>query len=150
MRQSQQFGQDDAALGKPEVIGLESRQDQIERLGADRFRDELRREEAVEFRAGVIVNMDGAVRAFRQRLADRLLNAGRADARHHHFAAVFLLQAQGLFERECVRLIGFVAQIRVSNPGRVLRQPQRRVFGGNLFDAHQDFHGKLSCLSKGF
>ena len=54
---------------------------------------------------GVALDVDGAVGATRQRLAQHLGHARRAGRAHDHFAAVLLLEPQALFERVRVRLV---------------------------------------------
>ena len=64
----------------------------------------------------------------------------RAHRKSDHFAAVFFLQAQRLFQREAVRLVGLEADVGLANPRRVLLDAQRRVLRRHLLDADDTFH----------
>ena len=82
--------------------------------------------------------MDSAVRALGQRFLDGLLHALGAHGKRDHFAAMFFLQAQSFFERVTIRLVHLESDIGFLDP--VSGDGERRVFGGNLLDTHDNFH----------
>ena len=90
----------------------------------------------------VVGNVNSAVGALGQGFLDGLLHALRAHGERDHFPAVFFLQAQRFFERVTVRLVHLESDIGFLDP--VAGDGQRSVFGGNLLDAHDNFHDILS------
>jgi len=82
--------------------------------------------------------VDAAVRALGERFFDGLLHALRAHRERDDFASVLFLEAKGFLERVAVRLVHFKANVRFLDP--VSGDCQRRVFRGNLLDAHDDVH----------
>ncbi len=105
--------------------------------GARQKRRDVERIPGIE---AVRFDVDGAIGALGQGLADGLRGARRAGAHHNHFAAVFFLELQRRFQGVRVGLVDFVAEIGVLNPavGRV--KTQRRIAGRNLLERNQDFH----------
>jgi hypothetical protein len=95
----------------------------------------------IELEEFVIGDVDAAIGALGQGFFDGLLGALGAHGDGDHFAAVLFLQAQGFFEGVGVGLVGFKADIGFADPGAAFGDGERRVLGGNLFDANADFQG---------
>ena len=91
-------------------------------------------------RQRVRFDVDRAVRAARQRLANHLRRTRRARREDHHFAAVLLLEPQRLFQRVGVRLVQLEAGVLIANPGLRLVDPKLPLPGDDLFDADGDLH----------
>ena len=127
------------------VVTLQAGQDQIEIFRLDRGGEGARGRERIEFEEIRVGNVDAAVSAFCERFLNGLLGAFGTHGDGHHFAAVFFFQAQGFFECEGVRLVGFEADIGFANPRAAFENGERSVFRGNLFDANCDFQ---ECLRK--
>ena len=145
VRPAQQLGQNHAGLREAVVVRLQPGEDQIEVLVLDRRRKGLGGVEGVERDEAVAFQMDGAIGALGQGLAQYLLRARRAAGDDHHFSAVLLFLAQRLFQRVGVRLVHFVGNI-FANPRAALVQLQRRVFLRDLLHADQDLHPALLPL----
>ena len=122
MRQTEPLGQDDAGLRESLVVGLQAGEDEVEPLVRHRRAERLGDHERVGAGERVALDVDRAVGAARQRLAQHLRDArgpGRAD---DHFAAVLFLEPQRLLERVGVGLVHLVAGVLLANPGsRVVR-----------------------------
>ncbi len=88
--------------------------------------------------------MNAAIRAFGERFLDGLLHALRSHGERDDFAAMFFFEAQSFFERVAVRLVHLEANVGFANP--VSGDGQRGVFGGNLFNAHDNVHGSSPCI----
>ena len=146
VRPAQQLGQDHAGLGKAVVVGLQAGEDQVEVFVLDRSREGLRGIEGIEGNEAVAFQMDGAVGALGQRLAQNLLRARRAAGDDHYLAAMLFLLAQRLFQRVGVGLVHFVGNI-VANPRAALVQLERRVFLRDLLHADQDLHQGSSGIA---
>ena len=93
------------------------------------------------------VDVQRAIGAARERLANHLLHARRAGRAHHHLAAVLLAQPQALLERIRVRLVHLVTDILVANPGLVVVETRLPLAGRNLLDTDSDFHGREAVRS---
>ena len=98
----------------------------------------------------VVLDVDRAVGAARQRLADDLRDARRPGRADDHLAAVLLLQPQRLFERVGVRLVHLEAGVLLADPGLGVVQARLPLAGGDLFDADGDFHWstQFSCRAR--
>ena len=106
----------DAGLREALIVGLQSGQDQVELLVLHRRRQRGCHGKRIGARQAIVFDVNGAIGAARQRLAQHLGHArgsGRAD---DHFPAVLLLQAQALFERVRVRLVHLVAGVLLADP----------------------------------
>ncbi len=82
--------------------------------------------------SAVILDVDRAIGAARQRLANHLLHArgpGRAD---HHLAAVLLAQPQALLERVGIGLVHLVGHVLLANPRLVVVQTRLPLAGRAL------------------
>ena len=90
--------------------------------------------------SAVVLDVDGAIGAARQRLAKHLRDARRPGRADDHLAAVLLLEPQRLLERVGVRLVHLVAGVLLANPGLGVVQPRLPVAGGDLLDADGDLH----------
>ena len=139
VRPAQQLSQDDAGLGKAVVVRLQAGEDQVEGLVLNRRRERFGGVEGIEANESVAFEMDGAVGALGQRLAQNLLRARRAAGDDHDLAAVLFLLAQRLFQRVGVGLVHFVGNV-VANPRAALVQLERRVLLRDLLHADQDLH----------
>ena len=98
------------------VVGLQAGQDQVELLVRHRGRQRVGDHERVGGAQRVVLDVDRAVGAARERLADHLLHARRARRADDHLAAVLLAQAQRLLERVGVRLVHLVADVLLADP----------------------------------
>ena len=142
VRPSQLFGQHHARLRKSVVIRLQASKDQVEILILHRGSKRLRGIEGVKTDKGIAFQVDGAVRALSEPLAQHLLRARGTAGDNHDLASVLLLLAQGLFQRVGIRLVDFVGNV-LANPCSALVQLQRSVLLRDLLHAHQDFHPAL-------
>ncbi len=106
----------DAGLAVAEIVGLQAGEDQVGRSRFERGGQQPRGGQRVEGAQIVFFDVDGAVGAFGQRLADGLRGARRAGAQRDDFAAVLLLQLQRLFERVGVGLVDLVGEIGFLDP----------------------------------
>ena len=88
----------------------------------------------------VVFDVNRAVGAARQRLANHLLHPRRPCRADDHLAAVLLAQAQRLLERIGVRLVHLVADVLFADPGLVVAQARLPLAGGDLLDADGDLH----------
>ena len=86
----------------------------------------------------VVFQMNRAIRALGQRLAQHLLRPRRAAGDHDDFAFVLFPLPQRLFQRERVRLVHFVRNI-FANPRAAFVELERRIFLRHLLHANQDF-----------
>ena len=100
--------------------------------------------ERIGARQPIVFDVDGAVGAARQRLADHLRDARRPGRADDHFAAVLLLQPQRLFERVGVGLVHLEAGVLIANPGLVVVETRLPLAGGHLLDADGYLHGRYS------
>ena len=91
----------------------------------------------------IVFDVNRAIGAARQRLANHLRDARRPGRADDHFAAVLLLQPQRFLERVGVGLVHLEAGVLVANPGLVVVQAGLPLAGGHLLDADGDFHWYL-------
>ena len=96
--------------------------------------------ERIGGRERIILDMQRAIGAAGQGLANHLLHARRPGRADHHFAAVLLAKAQGLLERIGVGLVHFVADVLIADPGLVVVQARLPLAGRDLLDTDCDFH----------
>ena len=117
MGDAEQFGEDDAGLAEAEVVGLEAGEDEVGRLGADGVGEQLRAAASVSREArSSSFDVDGAVGALGERLAQGGGDAFRAGAEDDHLAAVLLLELQRLFEGVGVGLVDGVGEVVFVDP----------------------------------
>ena len=90
-----------------QIVGLQAGQDQIGLLGLGGFGQQFGDAQRVEGRQIFFLDVNGAVGAFGQRLANGLRGARGSGAQRHHFATVLFLQPQRFFEREGVGFVDF-------------------------------------------
>ena len=91
----------------------------------------------------VVGDVNAAIGALRQGFLDGLLDALRAHRKRDYFAAMLFFQAQRFFERVAIRLVHFESDIGFADPVAAFDDGERRVFGGNLLDADDDFHDEF-------
>ena len=97
MGPAQQFGQDDAGLRVAVVVRLQAGEDQVELFVFDGGGEGLGGVEGVEADEGIIFEVDGAVSALSQRLAQHLLGPGGTGGDGDDFSAMLLFLAERLF-----------------------------------------------------
>ena len=136
------FRHDHADLREPLIVGLQAGEHEIEPLVFHRAGQRRARHERVRARQPIVLDVDGAVGAARERFADYLRDARRPRRAHHHFAAVLLLQPQRLFERIRVRLVHLEAGVGFTNPRFVVVEARLPFARRDLFDANGDLHGE--------
>ena len=139
VRPAQQFRQDHAGLRVTVVVGLQAGEDEIEFFLFDGSGEGSGGIESVQTNERVVFQMDGAVRALRQRLAQNLLRPRRTGGNDNYFAPMLLFLAERFFEREGVRLIDFVRNV-FADPGAGFVQLERRILLRHLFHADQNLH----------
>ena len=139
VRPAQQLRQQHAGLRIAEVVRLQAGEDQVEGFILDRRGKGARNVEGVQGDEAVVFQMNGAVGALGQRLAQHLLRPRRTGGDHHHFAAVLFPLPQRLFQRIRVGFVHLIAHV-FTNPGCPLIQLQRRVLLRYLLHANQDLH----------
>ena len=110
-------------------------------LGGGGFRQQLGDAQRVERGQVFFLDVNGAVGAFGQRLADGLRSARRPGAQRDHFAAVLLLQLQRLFERVSIRLIDLETEVALLNPAAARIDAKLRIADRNLLDGNDNLHG---------
>src|ERR1700722_2015731 len=86
-----------AGLTEAVIVTLQSGQYEIEFFFLDRRREIRRCAKRIELRKIIVSDMNTAVRAFRERFFDRLLDALWAHRERDDFAAVLFLQPQRFF-----------------------------------------------------
>ena len=91
--QPQQLGQNHAGLRVAVIVGLQPGEDQVKLFVFDGRGKGLGRVERIEADELVVFEMNGAIRALGQRLAQHLLGPRRTAGNDHHFA--FVLFASG-------------------------------------------------------
>ena len=143
VRKAEQFGEQHAGLAETLVVALQAGEDQIELFVFDCGSQRTRGRQRIEFVELIVGNVDSAVGAFGQSFFDGLFGAVGTHGDGHDFAALFFFQAQGFFEREAVRLIRFEADVGFADPRAAFDDGERRILGGNLFDADSDFQESL-------
>ena len=117
MRHAELLGEHDADLAEALVVGLQPGQHEVELLVADRRGQRLGHRDRIGRRQRVGLDVDGAIGAARQRLADHLRRARRPGRADDDLAAVLLLEPQRLFERVGVGLVELEAGVLVADPG---------------------------------
>ena len=95
----------------------------------------------------VVFDVQRAIGAARQRLANDLLHARRAGRADDDLATVLLAKPQRLLERVGVRLVHLVADVLLADPGLVVAQPRLPFAGGDLLDADGDLHERVAARS---
>ena len=141
MRQPQQLGHNHSRLPKPQVFGLQSREQQIGALLLCSRSQQPRHAQRVARANVVACNVDSAVRALGQRFADSLPNPLWPRRQHNHLAAELFLELQRLFESVSVRLVESKLQIAFFNTTwRKSRCRNCASRSGDLFDSYDDFH----------
>ena len=116
MRDAEPLGEDDAGLAVALVVGLEAGEHEVELLVRHRRRERVGDDERVGRGERVVLDVQRAIRAARERLADHLLHARRPGRADDHLAAVLLAQAQRLLERVGVGLVHLVADVLFADP----------------------------------
>jgi len=94
------------------------------------------------------LDMNRAIGAARERLANHLLDTRRTGAADHHFPAVPLAQSQRFLERVGVRLVHLVADVLLADPGLVVVEPRLPLAGRNLLDTDGDLRSYPSYFLK--
>ncbi len=100
----------------------------------------------------VILDVQRAVGAARQRLANHLLDAGWSGRADHDLAAQLLTEPQRFLERIGVRLVHLEAGVLLADPGLVVGETRLPLARGDLLDADGDLHtlgSRLSTLDSG-
>ncbi len=146
MRPAQEFGEDHSSLRIAVIVRLQAGKDEIELLVLDGGGDGLGRVEGVEADELVVFEVDGAIRALGQRLAQHLLGARRAARDHDYFSLMLFPLAQGFFERVGIGLIDFIGNI-FADPGTGFVQLERRIFLRDLLHTDQNFQEEDSLSS---
>src|SRR5262249_1058038 len=111
MRPAEQLGEHNASLRVSVIIGLQASKNQIELLFFDSSGESLRGIEGIESDKRVVLEMNSAIGALGQCLAENLLRTRWPGGDHDHLAAVLLLLAQSLLERVGIGLINFVGDV---------------------------------------
>ena len=116
---------------------MQAGQNQVGLFGRDGLGHEVGHRERPEL---LFFDVNGAIGALGQRLANGLGGARRSAAQNDHLAAVPLLELEAFFQGVGVGLIDLVAQLVLDDPEPGWVDPQSRVAGGNLFDGHDNLH----------
>ncbi len=145
VRQAQQFGENHAGLPVAEIVGLKAGEDQVRGFGPDGGGQDAGGSQGIEG-AHFLFNMDGAVGAFGQRLADGLGGAGGSGAQGDHLSAVLFFQLQGFFQGIGVRLIDLVGNVAFLDPLARGCDFKLRIASGNLLDRNDYFHRGLKKI----
>ena len=137
-------GDDRAGRAVADVVGLRAGEHEVERLARQRRRQRAAGGHRVAAGEGGVVEVDGACGAERQRLAQRLLQARRAEAVHHHLAAGGLGDAQPLLQGVLVALVDDEGQLLLGHPAPVGGHLEACLGIGHLFDANGYTHEVVS------
>src|SRR5918992_2890496 len=140
MRNAETLGKHDTGSRMPLIVGLETGQDQIELLRGHRPGQRIANRERISGAETVILDVQRPIGAARERFANDLLNACRAGGTDDHFATMLLTETQRLFERICVGLVHFIADVLLANPRLLIVQSGLPLAGGDLLDADGDLH----------
>jgi len=140
--QVEEFGDDDAGLAEAEVFRLQAGEDEVGILRLDGGGEEAGYAECVAIAEVVAVDVDGAVCAFGESLADGLAYALGAGADDDDFAAVLLLELKGLFEGVGVGLVEGILEAGLFDPLTGGVDADLRIAFGNLLDCDYDLHSK--------
>ena len=122
------------------IVGLQAGENQVELLLGHGRGQAAAAAERVGRAERRVLDVDRAIRAARERLANHLLHArgpGRAD---HDLAAVLLAEPQALFERVGVGLVHLVRDVLLADPRLVVVQTRLPLARGHLFDTDGNLH----------
>ncbi len=135
-------GEDDACLRVALVVGLQARQDQVERFLAHGVGEHVGDRRRVGRSERLVLDVDRAVGAARQRLPQHLRDARGPGGADDDFAAVLLAQAQAL-PRARRRPARSAPSSRPARGCSVPSVGQARLplAGRDLLDADGDLHG---------
>src|SRR5216683_796300 len=139
VRQIEQRGQQHPRLPEAVIVALQSRQDQVRFFFLNGDRECLRGAQGIELREMVIRDVNPAVRTLGKRFFDRLLHALRPHGQRNHFPTMLFLEPERFFQRIAVRFVHLETDVRFLDP--VPGNRQRRIFRGNLLNAHDNVHG---------
>jgi hypothetical protein len=120
----------------------------IERIGAMAASWSLGHCQRVEGREVVEFDVDGAVGALGESLAQRRSDALGPQADDDDLAAILLLQLERFFEGVGVGLVDGVGQIVFVDPLSAWREGDLGVALGNLFNRCDDLHGRVRAPVK--
>ena len=90
----------------------------------------------------VVLDVNRAIGAARQRLANHLSARARARPSRRRLRRLLLPQPQRLLERVGVGLVHLVADVLLANPGLRVVETRLPLAGGDLLDADGDLHGR--------
>ena len=122
-------------------VGLQAGQNQIEGLLSHGISEHVRDRGGVGRSERLILDVNRAVGASRQRFPQHLRDARGPGGADDDLAAVLLLEAQGFLERVGVRLVELPARVLFANVRALRVQAGLPLAGRNLLDADSDFHG---------
>jgi len=140
VRAAEAFGEDDAHLREALIVGLQAGEHEIELLVLHRGGESIGRDERVRAGQAVVLDVNRAIGAARERFTDDLGHARRPGRADHHLAAVLLLQAERFFERVGVRLVHLERGVLLADPGFRFVEAGLPLARGDLFDADRDLH----------
>ena len=128
----QPLGQHDADLRVALIVGLQSGEDEIETLVRHGRGQRRRGDRGVSAGQRLVLDVDGPVRAARQRFPDDLLHARGSGGAHHHFPAVLLAQPERFLQRVGVGFVQFVAGVLLADPRLRRRSGEAATRGSEL------------------
>ena len=139
--QVEQFGEDDAGLAQAQVFRLQTGEDEVGRLGLDSGGEQAGDAQRIECVEVIATDVDAAVGALGEGLADGWSDPLGSGGEDDDFAAVLFLELKGFFQGVGVGFVEGELEVGLLNPlaGRV--DADRRIAVGNLFDGNDDFHG---------
>ena len=140
MRHAEPLGEDDTDLAEALVVGLEPGQHEVELFVRHRRGKRVSDDERIGGGQRIRLDVDGAIGAARQRLANHLADAGGAGRADDDLPTVLLLEPQRLFERIGIRLVELEAGVAVANPRAAIGDSQLPLTGDDLLDANRNFH----------
>ena len=142
MRKTEPFGEDDAGLGGALIVGLQAGQDEIDVLVTDGVGQHTGNDKRIDAygRETLVLDVNRAIGATRQCLAQDLRSARGPRRADHNLAAVRFAKAQRLLERIRVGLVHLEAGVLLAYAPLGVVDPRLPFTGRNLFDANSDAH----------
>jgi hypothetical protein len=144
VRQAEPAGEHRAGAAVADVVGLRAGEHEIEALPLHRGGKGAAGGEGVAAQEGGIGKVDGARRAEGERLAQRLFDALRPEAEHHHLAAGLLGELEPLLQSVFIALVDDERQVLFLQPPAVAADAQPGLGVGDLLDADGDLHAEIS------
>ena len=140
VRDAEPLGKHDPDLGVPLVVGLQARQHQVECLLAHGIGERCGHAERIGRCQVRVLDVNGAIGAAGERLANHRRRARRPGRAHHDLSPVLLLEPQPLLEGVRVGLVHFEAGVGFPDPRLRVVQARLPLARRDLLDTDGDLH----------